>query len=87
MRSLLESFKTFPVLQKLDLQLNSISSIEVSNNDFAHLEVLDLSYNNVNEAGILALGTLPILKRLYLTGNGLKDLPKLMSKTFNTYDR
>ncbi|XP_065818862.1 X-ray radiation resistance-associated protein 1 isoform X2 [Labrus bergylta] len=43
--------------------------------DFPHLEVLDLSYNNLSADSIVNIGRLPRLKVLHLTGNELHHLP------------
>eukprot|EP00794_Sanderia_malayensis_P010794 gene10794-11948_t len=75
----IDSFKTFPALRELELQLNSINHIKISPNDFPYLELLDLSCNDLMPEDVLSLGLIPILKCLVLTGNGLKYLPTLKS--------
>ncbi|XP_060910729.1 X-ray radiation resistance-associated protein 1 isoform X2 [Labrus mixtus] len=52
--------------------------------DFPHLEVLDLSYNNLSADSIVNVGRLPRLKVLHLTGNELHHLsPYLCSSNQN----
>ncbi|KAB5548956.1 hypothetical protein PHYPO_G00061630 [Pangasianodon hypophthalmus] len=75
----LEAFSRFPALRELELSLNGLSTVEVNAVDFPRLEVLDLSYNNLSSDGILAIGLLPRLKVLHLTGNDLQTLPPYMA--------
>ena len=46
---------------------------------FLSLTILDLSYNNVAPEAILSLGSLPALKSLDLSNNGLNELPLSMA--------
>ncbi|XP_075054418.1 X-ray radiation resistance-associated protein 1 isoform X2 [Mixophyes fleayi] len=71
----LESFRTFPALRELDLSMNGIRRISINAGEFPQLEVLNLSYNTVSPRDIPQLGVFPRLRVLYLTGNGLTDLP------------
>ncbi|XP_066501845.1 X-ray radiation resistance-associated protein 1 isoform X2 [Hoplias malabaricus] len=75
----LEAFRIFPALRELELSLNGICTLEVNAENFPKLEVLDLSYNNLSVDGILALGLIPRLKVLHLTGNKLQILPPDMA--------
>jgi len=76
----LDAFKTFPTLCELELQLNGISSLNLTPSDFKYLKSLDLSFNSLSPPELLCLGTLASLKCLYLTGNYLKVLPTEMAK-------
>ncbi|XP_060091338.1 X-ray radiation resistance-associated protein 1 [Heteronotia binoei] len=71
----LEVFRKFPALRELELSLNGLRNLKVNAEDFPHLEILDLSYNNLSPEDIRALGVLPHLKVLHLTANGLSSLP------------
>ncbi|XP_069496255.1 X-ray radiation resistance-associated protein 1 isoform X2 [Ambystoma mexicanum] len=75
----LGNFRTFPALRELDISMNGIRNLTVSHRDFPHLEILDLSYNNLSPDDVLALGSLPRLRVLHLTGNGLSHLPSDMA--------
>jgi len=57
------------------MPLNGLRSIKPRSGDYPHLEVLDLSYNNLSQEDLLTLGLLPNVKVLHLTGNGLSTLP------------
>lgn len=61
-------FHAFPVLEELELSLNGIVDISLEPGYLASLHRLDLSYNSLSEGALLALGTLPLLKELHLTG-------------------
>nr|XP_016852922.1 PREDICTED: X-ray radiation resistance-associated protein 1 isoform X2 [Anolis carolinensis] len=71
----LDVFRTFPELRELELSLNGLRNLKVNAGDFPHLEVLDLSYNNLSPEDVQALGVLSHLKVLHLTANGLSALP------------
>ncbi|CAI5773577.1 X-ray radiation resistance-associated protein 1 [Podarcis lilfordi] len=71
----LDAFRTFPGLRELELSLNGLRNLKVNAGDFPHLEVLDLSYNNLSPEDVRALGILSHLKALHLTANGLTSLP------------
>ncbi|XP_028322224.1 X-ray radiation resistance-associated protein 1 isoform X2 [Gouania willdenowi] len=71
----LGSFNSFVSLRKLNLALNGIHNLSFNAEDFHHLKVLDLSYNSVAGEAVVALGQLPVLKVLHLTGNQLRRLP------------
>ncbi|XP_075448881.1 X-ray radiation resistance-associated protein 1 isoform X2 [Ascaphus truei] len=75
----LEAFRTFPALRELELSMNGISRVTVKAGDFPHLEVLDLSYNNLSPGDVSQLGNLSHLRVLHLTGNGLTHFPPYMS--------
>lgn len=70
----LAPFHTFPALREIELPVNGIRGIKVKEGDFPSLQVLDLSYNNLSSSDVLALGILPRLKVLTLTGNGLSEI-------------
>lgn len=79
----LRHFRKFPSLKELELPLNSLSgNININEKDFLKLETLDLSCNNLTSNDILALGILPALKNLHLTGNHLNELPSEMSRSY-----
>lgn len=42
--------------------------------------MLDLSYNNLSPNDVLAVGIIPKLRVLHLTGNGFTTLPTEMSR-------
>ncbi|XP_053163414.1 X-ray radiation resistance-associated protein 1 [Hemicordylus capensis] len=71
----LEVFRNFPGLRELELSLNGLRNLQVYAEDFPHLEVLDLSYNNLSPEDVRILGVLSHLKALHLTANGLHSLP------------
>ncbi|XP_053312612.1 X-ray radiation resistance-associated protein 1 [Spea bombifrons] len=75
----LEDFRTFPAIRELDLSMNALTEIRVKHGDFPHLEVLDVSYNNLTPKAISRLSFLPRLRVLHLTGNRLTHLPASMS--------
>ena len=62
------AFHTFPVLEELELSLNGIVDILLEPGYLGSLHRLDLSYNSLSEGALLALGMLPLLKELHLTG-------------------
>jgi len=69
----LSPFGAFPKLRELRLACNHISTI-VDLLGFAHLQVLDLSYNKLTQDGVQALEVLPNLRDLDLCGNNLGTL-------------
>ncbi|XP_061485099.1 X-ray radiation resistance-associated protein 1 isoform X2 [Rhineura floridana] len=71
----LEVFRKFPGLRELELSLNGLRNLKVNAGDFPHLEILDLSYNNLSPEDVQVLGVLSHLKVLHLTANGLSSLP------------
>ncbi|XP_058042039.1 X-ray radiation resistance-associated protein 1 [Ahaetulla prasina] len=71
----LQTFRSFPGLRELELSLNGLRNLKVRTGDFPHLEILDLSYNNLSPEDVQSLGILPRLKALHLTANGLSSLP------------
>lgn len=76
----LDAFKAFPLLHDLELSLNGITDVHLSQKDFSRLQKLDLSYNSVSSLAMLALGELPLLKELHLTGNDIHTLPVEFSR-------
>ncbi|XP_043928606.1 X-ray radiation resistance-associated protein 1 [Protopterus annectens] len=80
----LDNFQKFPSLRELELSLNALRKLMINHGDFAKLQVLDLSYNNLSPEDVLSLGLLPQLKVLHLTGNGLHTLPPDVTEPFMT---
>ncbi|XP_066915861.1 X-ray radiation resistance-associated protein 1-like isoform X2 [Clytia hemisphaerica] len=78
----LESFKTFPSLENLDLQVNNIKHIKAKNTDFVQLKRLDLSYNNLSHDAMLNLGRLRNVQELLLRGCNLKSLPPQLARGY-----
>ncbi|XP_032226924.2 X-ray radiation resistance-associated protein 1 [Nematostella vectensis] len=80
-----DAFKNFISLRELEMPLNNISgNIHLETYDFGHLEKLDLSYNRLTGADILALGLMENLRTLHLTGNEIRRLPIEMARTYRT---
>lgn len=48
--------------------MNGIVDVAIEPGDLTGLHTLDLSYNSLSDWALLALGTLPQLKELHLTG-------------------
>ena len=69
--SFTETFHAFPVVEELELSLNGIVDIVLEPGYLTSLHRLDLSYNLLSEGALLALGTLPLLKELHLTGTAI----------------
>lgn len=63
-----DAFTSFPSLEELEIPLNSISYIHIIPGLFEHLQYVDLSFNNLYDEAIVALGILPALKEVHLTG-------------------
>nr|XP_015196994.1 PREDICTED: X-ray radiation resistance-associated protein 1 isoform X1 [Lepisosteus oculatus]XP_015196995.1 PREDICTED: X-ray radiation resistance-associated protein 1 isoform X1 [Lepisosteus oculatus]XP_015196997.1 PREDICTED: X-ray radiation resistance-associated protein 1 isoform X1 [Lepisosteus oculatus]XP_015196998.1 PREDICTED: X-ray radiation resistance-associated protein 1 isoform X1 [Lepisosteus oculatus] len=72
-------FRKFPILRELELSVNSLRNLTICPGEFPHLETLDLSYNSLSSEDVLALGLLPRLRVLHLTGNALPALPEDMA--------
>uniref|UniRef100_UPI00398F0222 X-ray radiation resistance-associated protein 1 isoform X1 n=2 Tax=Pristiophorus japonicus TaxID=55135 RepID=UPI00398F0222 len=81
-----EPFNLFPAIRELDLTVNGVQNLCLTTRDFPHLEVLNLSYNNLTHQDILELGILPQLKTLHLTGNDLDSLPPDLTVPFDPLD-
>lgn len=63
------AFSKFSALKELELPLNNIhNTIKIQPDMFRNLETLDLSYNQLTDEDILALGLLTNLRTLHLTG-------------------
>lgn len=45
------------------------------------LKVLNVSYNNLSADDVRVLSCLPLLRTLFLSGNGLSTLPQDLSQT------
>lgn len=73
-----EDLQTLPRLEVLEIALNGIVTLDPGFG-FLSLTILDLSYNNVLPDAILNLGSLPALKSLDLSNNGLTELPLSMA--------
>ena len=82
-----ESFKTFPNLKHLELQVNGISSVIFSHKDFIQLEKLDLSYNCLSHDALLTVGKLRNLCDLSLRGCSLRNLPADLARCYQLADR
>lgn len=78
----LETFRSFPKLEELQLQVNSISCIHTTHNDFPLLCSLNLSYNAVNGKSLLNLGKLRNLQKLHLQGCELSQLPPELARGY-----
>lgn len=76
-------FSTFPNLRELEMPVNGVRGIGIQPGDFATLQVLDLSYNNLSALDMLSLGYLPKLKVLTLTGNGLAQIHPDLCQPFS----
>ncbi|XP_021372100.1 X-ray radiation resistance-associated protein 1-like [Mizuhopecten yessoensis] len=74
-----EAFRGFPIIRELEVPLNAIRNIRLNPGDYPLLEMVDMSYNNISHDDVLALGTLPALKVLHLTGNNFRSLPTDMA--------
>uniref|UniRef100_A0A674I2N4 X-ray radiation resistance associated 1 n=1 Tax=Terrapene triunguis TaxID=2587831 RepID=A0A674I2N4_9SAUR len=79
----LEAFRKFSGLRELELSLNGLRNLKISAGDFLHLEILDLSYNNLSPEDVRTLGVLSQLKVLHLTANGLRSLPSDLALSEN----
>jgi Leucine-rich repeat (LRR) protein len=66
---------TLPALLNLNFSYNGLKSLDLDVVDkFQKLERLELQFNNVDRAALIVLSTLPRLKFLDLTRNGIKIL-------------
>ncbi|XP_023932305.1 X-ray radiation resistance-associated protein 1-like [Lingula anatina] len=79
-----EAFRGFPIIRELEIPLNGLRGIRITRKDFPHMEVLDLSYNNLAKEDILMLGVIPKLRVLHLTGNNFKELPPDLAQPFKS---
>lgn len=84
---ILETFRSFPKLEELQLQVNSISCIHTTHNDFPLLCSLNLSYNAVNEKSLLNLGKLRNLQKLHLQGCELSQLPPELARGYQISEK
>jgi Leucine-rich repeat (LRR) protein len=73
----LNHFSCLPRLKELRIACNMVRNIEglAGDGGFARLQVLDLSYNALNQESIRELYILPSLRELDLCGNELRELP------------
>jgi len=84
---LLEHFRYFPCLRELELSLNSINKINIKDDDFPNLQVLDLSYNNLKLDDFYSLAKISSLKVLHLTANNFKSKVEEVKQEENIIDR
>ncbi|EFJ28895.1 hypothetical protein SELMODRAFT_440947 [Selaginella moellendorffii] len=71
----LESLAPFPFLQNVCLQRNRLLSVNPPAQKFTALQELDVSYNKLKASAMLALSTLPDLRRLNIDYNYLGKIP------------
>jgi len=83
----IETFKSFPCLEHLELQVNNITTFELHQTDFLPLHKLDLSYNSLTDKALLALGKLRNIASLGLRGCGLKNLPPQLARGYKLSER
>ena len=76
----LESLGYLPQLQELHLDCNGLRSLTVPVGGFPNLEVLNLSFNGVSAAAIVALAEIPRLRDLDLSHNELSALPASLAR-------
>jgi Leucine-rich repeat (LRR) protein len=76
----LESLGYLPQLQELHLDCNGLCSLTVPVGGFPNLEVLNLSFNGLSAAAILALADIPRLRDLDLSHNELSALPASLAR-------
>jgi len=76
----LESLGYLPQLQELHLDCNGLCSLTVPTGGFPNLEVLNLSFNGLSAAAILALADIPRLRDLDLSHNELSALPASLAR-------
>lgn len=77
-------FSSFVSLRELNLSLNRLRDMIFDPADFSHLEVLDLSYNSLSGDAITAIGRLPRIRVLHLTGNQLHRFPPDLASSSHT---
>ncbi|XP_041350431.1 X-ray radiation resistance-associated protein 1-like [Gigantopelta aegis] len=82
-----EAFRGFQTLRELEMPLNGLRCLKIDLTDFPHLELLDLSYNNLSHEDVLLLGLLQNLKVLHLSGNNFTSLPADMALPYISQDR
>ena len=75
----LDKFGHLSALFELRLRYNHISTVGDCSL-LKCLEILDLSYNNLTEDAIGALGSIPRLRKLDLSGNNLRSIPRDIRK-------
>ncbi|KAJ3398859.1 hypothetical protein HDV05_002219, partial [Chytridiales sp. JEL 0842] len=70
---------TLPALRKLSMPCNDVKDLDLEMaGKFGNLEELDLSFNQVSLAALVVLATLPKLRELDLTSNGIYFLPQTL---------
>lgn len=75
----IDTYKYFESARELELVFCGLRTLEITECDFPHLQVLDISYNNISNKDVLRLGSLHSLRVLNLAGNNLQSLPAEMS--------
>ncbi|VDK43974.1 unnamed protein product [Taenia asiatica] len=71
----------------LDLSLNELRDLHVSQGSFSKIQKLDLSYNFLPPSALVDLGELQCLRSLILVGNELSSIPaKLRQVKFRTLE-
>lgn len=75
-----EAFEPLRRLRVLELPLNGICEVVLSQRAFGCLRVLDLAHNALSPDAVLALGALPALESLDLSYNDLAFLPSLTAQ-------
>ncbi|KAG0592996.1 hypothetical protein KC19_1G296700 [Ceratodon purpureus] len=68
-------------LRKLILLGNQQSELKIPEGSFQELEVLDVSYNLLDDTAVIALSSLPSLRKLNMNNNNLELIPPEATET------